>query len=141
MTHKEWTQQNLALRLKERIEANGHLAGGEGTGVFARLTSRIVEAQHVLKLALEDGHFDDITASDIEELGHANEVFHERLRAAALDLLAGQYPELDVQVRFGTRYAFERFAGETDVEYRARVKLSLMRGGVMFRVFNRGVGR
>ena len=133
-------QERLALKLKERLEANGFLAGGEGTGVFGRLTNRIKEAQRVVELAATEGYFDDVSASDIQDCEGSNVVFKDRMREAALEMLADQYPELDVEVRFGDRNTFSRFFGEIDNEFRKRVT-SRVRGGLSFRVFNRGVGR
>ncbi len=114
-------QERLKQRLADRL---GCAAVEHRDGVFSRITGRIAEAQRVLELSIKEGYFDDVGAADVQNVHLANKTFQERLRQAALDMLADQYPELDVEVRFR---ADDRFTPK-----------GLSRSGMTFRVFNKG---
>jgi hypothetical protein len=108
-------------RLQERLRARGATAND---GPLSRVATRIEDAHRVLVLANDDGYFDD--------MGN-----HTRVREAALDILADQYPELDVEIRTrnggGGGFGIARRWDEKDAELRRRMRL--------FRVFNRGTER
>ncbi len=73
----------------------------ESEASFFGQLSRIQEAERVLKLAEESGHFEDVSAVDVPSMrsaDKANAVFKKRMEERAYELLAEQYP--DIEVRF-----------------------------------------
>lgn len=56
------------------------------------IAARIQEAQGILTTAATGGYFESFATE------RNSRVTHKRLRESALELLAGQYPDLDVRV-------------------------------------------
>jgi hypothetical protein len=62
------------------------------TDMPKELDPRIPEAQHAIEVAASGGYFDDFM-----EMGNTRES-HKQLEAAAMEILADQYPGLKVRV-------------------------------------------